>query len=434
MGTPDRHAAARPATARLSGSPALTAALLALSVLAAACGSTAPGAGPRDEAKVVLGPYVGDVGADRFLILWETSSPVPTRLRWGTSKDCSSLVEDAEPATRHEALVRGLRPGIAYWYRLEDGAGTGEPVPVRTRPDPVRSVRVAIVGDTHSTSGVHARIVREIAAEAPDFLLHTGDLSLRRGKHEGGDEKDFFRVEAPLLRSVPVFPVLGNHDGGGSRFVDLFVRPRDAGDEPYYLVRWGPLALVVLDTNQPFDARSDQGLWLAGTLQALDGDPAVLFRIVAMHWGPYDSGSGHGPNAEARYSLEPLFTRHGVDVVFSGHDHVFERSTVNGVRYVMTGGGGGGGSKPHQVLGGPWSEVSSSSPHHGLLEIDGRTLRFTAREAKSGRVLDEFLIEKVPMPRRVLSPSPAGRCESQESRHRWPPGAGFPTTRSPAVP
>ena len=374
--------------------PLRASAIAALAFLAAACGSVRPESPPPGASRVLLGPYVSEVGPRRFRVVWETEEPVPTRLLWGEGDGAPALVEDAEPSTRHEALVQGLRPGADYWYRLgEDGPSAG-PIPVRTRPDPRRGVRVAVVGDTHSTGGVHARIVREIAAEKPDLLLHTGDLSLRRGKKEGGDEKDFFRVEEPLLRSVPIVPVLGNHDGDGSRFVDLFVRPRTAGDETYQLVVEGPLALLALDTNEPFDPKSAQGAWVERTLRALHGDPGILFRVVALHWGPFSSGSGHGANLEARDSLVPLFERFGVDVVFSGHDHVYERSRVNGIRYVVTGGGGGGGRKPHQVLGGPLTEASASTAHHGLLEVEGRVLVYTAREARGGRVLDTFRIEK----------------------------------------
>ena len=384
----ERPGARRKSGRRESASTALSA-IAALLFAASACSTTAREAPPRKSVAVVLGPWVGDVGPDSFRILWETSTAVPTRLWWGAERDCASLLE-GPPSTRHEVLVPGLRPGTVYWYRLEGDGMAGEAIPVRTRLEAPRSVRLAVVGDTHSTAGDHARIVREIVAEHPDLLLHTGDLALRPGKREGDVERDFFRVEGPLLRSIPIYPVLGNHDGNGSRFVDLFVRPRDVQATTYYVARWGALALVALDTNESVEPGSTQGRWLAGTLESLAGDPGVVFRIIAMHWGPFDSGSGHGPNLEARESLVPLFERYRVDLVFSGHDHVYERSTVHGVRYVMTGGGGGGRRKPHEVLGGAWTEASSSKPHHCLVEIDGPELRFTAREAGTARILDEF--------------------------------------------
>ena len=361
----------------------LAAAALLLAV--AACVSTRPA---PDAAGVRRGPWLGLVGTDRFRVAWETEEAAPTLLRWGEEPGCPFAVEDAAPAARHEATVTGLRPGAGYWYRI----GNGEAFEVRTRPEASSKARFAVVGDTHSTDGVHARIVREILAEAPDFVVHTGDLSLRLGKREGGGEAEFFRVEAPLLRSLPFFPVAGNHDGDGARFVELFVEPREAGHLTYYLETWGPVALVALDSNEPFDRRSDQGRWLARTLEELDHAPAVRFRVVAMHWGPYDSGSAHGPNVEARHSLLPLFEEHGVDLVLSGHDHVYERSSAGGVRYVMTGGGGGGARKRHAVLGGPYTEAGSPSFHHVLVEADDRELRLTAREARSGKLLDELRI------------------------------------------
>ncbi len=390
-----RQGTRRTIDARQTASAALAAIVVLLSFASACRSAPTRTSHPRSVA-VVLGPYVGDVGPDRFRILWETSEPVPTRLWWGLERDCPTLLETAEPVKRHDVLVPGLRPGTVYWYRLEGKDEAGEPIAVRTRTDAPRSIRMAVVGDTHSTGGVHARIVREIVGEKPDLLLHTGDLSLRPGKREGNVERDFFRVEGPLLRSVPIYPVLGNHDGNGFRFVELFVRPRGGGEATYYLVRWGALALVALDTNESVEAGSAQGRWLAETLESLAGDAGVVFRVVAMHWGPFESGSGHGSNLDAREALVPLFERYGVDLVFSGHDHVYERGTVHGVRYVMTGGGGGGRRKPHEVLGDSWTEASSTAFHHGLVEIDGRELRFTAREAGRGRILDEFHIVRNP--------------------------------------
>lgn len=258
--------------------------------------------------------------------------------------------------------------------------------------------RIAVLGDTHSTDGVHARIVADMLAAAPDLALHTGDVSLNPG--ENGGPAEFFRVEAPLLKSVPIVAARGNHDDSVSRFVDAFVQPLGAGDASWYTERFGNVAVVVLDTNESVSASGAQGRWLAQTLGTLAADPGVDFTFVVMHWGPYDSGSGHGSNLDVRTELVPLFERYGVDVVFSGHDHIFERSTVHGVRYVVTGGGGGGGGKHgrkrHVPMGASFTEVGAAVPHFCLLEIAGHTLHFSAREAGTGRLLDAFdVIKKV---------------------------------------
>jgi len=346
-------------------------------------------------ASITMGPYVAAVGESGFTVCWETSKKEPTRLKWGATPECENSFTSDVSVVRHEVPISGLRPGQVAWYRLEGEGRLWEATPVRTAGGERANTRIAVFGDTHSTDGVHTELVSDILKDDPDLVLHTGDLALR--PLEGG-AGEFFRVEGRLLRSVPLLPAFGNHDGGGSQFVELFVRPNGGGVEPYYAVRRGPIAVLALDYQQSVEADSPQGRWIARTLDAWAADPGIVFRFVILHWRPFDSGSGHGSNLKVREALVPLFERYGVDVVFSGHDHIFERSTVHGVRYVVTGGGGGGGGKygrkRHVPMGASFTEVSAAVPHHCLLEIAGRTLRFTAREAGTGRLLDEFSLEK----------------------------------------
>ena len=83
---------------------------------------------------------------------------------------------------------------------------------------------------------------------------------------------------------------------------------------------------------------------------AFDSEP----EDAAITHGPYSSGS-HGSNDTVRRDLVPLFESYGVDIVFAGHDHSYERSTVGGVKHVITGGGGGGCAAPGSLPGGPAS-------------------------------------------------------------------------------
>jgi predicted phosphodiesterase len=353
----------------------------------------AASAGKVPPAVVTIGPYVKAEDPHRLTVCWETASRTPTRLHWGTTADCPTAYSEPTPVKHHEAVISGLDPDRTYWYRLDDTAVPA--IPFRTRGDRPDRVRIAVLGDTHSNLGAHYQIVAEMVAEKPDLVLHMGDLSVGRTESR---LRDFFLVEAPVLRSVPIYPVLGNHDGSGSRFAELFLPKQDKRPSLYYSARWGSVAVIALDTNQAVGEKSEQWRWLSGTLQQIANDPSVSFKIVEMHWGPYDSGSGHGSNLEVRDALAPLFERYGVDIVFSGHDHTFERSTVKGVTYVVTGGGGGGGGKygykRHMVLGSWWTQVEASTYHHCLVEIIGATLSFTARETGTSRVIDEFALRK----------------------------------------
>ena len=375
-------------------------ALIPLTILAIwACGcaiaSTRPGpASPASS--VLIGPYVTAVGPRQLTVRWETAKPVPTLLRWGTAPRCAETYEDTRPVKRHEATLSSLEPGNVYWYSLDAAASPASAVPVRTQAVGAAQVRIAVLGDTHSVlNSAHEQNVAGILADKPDLVLHTGDLSVGRTESR---LQDFFLLEASVLRSVPIYPALGNHDGSGARFTQLFLPKQDHRPAPYYSIRWGAVAVIALDTNQSVAERSAQWRWLSSTLAALAGDPGVAFKLVEMHWGPFDSGSGHGSNLKVRDAMVPLFERYGVDLVLSGHDHVFERSTVNGVKYVVTGGGGGGGGKygykRHMVMGSWWTEAQASEFHHCLLEIAGNTLHFTAREAGTGRVLDQFTLDK----------------------------------------
>jgi hypothetical protein len=80
---------------------------------------------------------------------------------------------------------------------------------------------------------------------------------------------------------------------------------------------------------------SPQYLWLQNDL-ASTHQP---WKVVFFHVPPYSSGP-HGSNSLVARALEPLFTQYGVDLVFNGHDHDYERSVIHNITYIVTGGGG----------------------------------------------------------------------------------------------
>jgi predicted phosphodiesterase len=196
-------------------------------------------------------------------------------------------------------------------------------------------VTFLVYGDTRDGSPTSQALTARMLAEAPDFIVHTGDIV-----HRGDDEamwRSFFRDEKSLLERIALYPAAGNHelyeDEGGEHFARYFALP-DAGEQQRrYTFRFGPARFVVLDGNAASDP--EQAAWLERTLAS--ATEPHLFAV--LHQPPLSTGGhcGAGP-AEARFV--ELFSRYKVRAVFGGHDHAYERLERGGVRYFVSGGGG----------------------------------------------------------------------------------------------
>jgi 3',5'-cyclic AMP phosphodiesterase CpdA len=102
----------------------------------------------------------------------------------------------------------------------------------------------------------------------------------------------------------------------------------------YYSFAKGNVRFFMLDSN-----RLDhiQVAWLEQALSQSTDD----WKVCVLHHPLYSDGVRHGPSLELRVILEPILTRYGVDVVFSGHDHIYERlRPQKGITYFVAGAGG----------------------------------------------------------------------------------------------
>lgn len=280
------------------------------------------------EDALVIGPYVQDLRTDGFTVVFETDGDVAAEVRAGAARVVTH-------GRHHEAVVRGLPPATRVPYRvLVAGAdvGGGEV----TLYNPRRPLEFIVYGDTRS-GDVGARVAALARAEEPLFALHTGDFAVNGADEDGW--RAFFRSEAPLLRDVPVYPTIGNHelfhDPDAGHFRRFFALPDGGRTRLYYSFRVGPAAFFVLDGNRPGPA---QTAWLADALAkaARDGE-AHLF--VLEHQPPLSVG-GHCGSGLAQAEWMALFEKYGVRAVFAGHDHAYERMERRGIRYFVSGGGG----------------------------------------------------------------------------------------------
>jgi hypothetical protein len=141
-----------------------------------------------------------------------------------------------------------------------------------------------------------------------------------------------------------------------------------------------------MDGYADYTPGSAQYTWLENDLANTD----KLWKIVFFHWPPYSTGP-HGSYKSVRYALGPLFAQYGVDLVFNGHDHDYERSIAGGTVYIVT--GGGGAPLYDQVSSNPYSVYFTRTYHCVSGSIDGGTLVSTGVRP-DGTQFDSFTLHK----------------------------------------
>jgi acid phosphatase type 7 len=290
----------------------------------------------------VRGPYLQDLGTRQVALLFELDSAQTAKLDVIRDKDPIKTATSEKDAT-HEIVVNGLEPATAYRYTLTLGDGTTEQGSFTTAPEDARPFSFIIYGDNRSNPYAHAAIVATIRKTPSEFLVHTGDMVYDGSQLENW--KEFFSIEKDLLRERCVFPTIGNHEiamptsDGAQRYARMFrlPAPPDAA-ERWYTFRWGSARFFMLDAQDDFS--TTERSWLEKALESAKNEAGVVQRFVVLHHGPYSSGL-HGANESLRIARVPeLLRSYKVDLVISGHDHIYERGDAAGLRYIISGGGG----------------------------------------------------------------------------------------------
>jgi hypothetical protein len=297
----------------------------------------------RKDRGIVRGPIISALDATTATIAVETDAGVEAMIEWGFSRDTKAEHTKSSPAgKRHRFDLEGLPANGDVFYRISAGVTRTQVYSFHTLPPPGAVIRIGVYGDVRGGHAVHRKIVEQMLREGLDLVAVTGDMVLR-----GPDEADwqrFFAVTRELLASIPYYPAVGNHDlGWGGAHHDaqgVFGLPPGPPGRPagafYYSRDVADIHLVFLDSNA-YD-RPEQETWLASDLAAARARK-VRAILVITHDGPYARGY-HGGSAIARDRYVPILLAHRVDLVFSGHDHIYQRGDAKGLRYVVSGGGG----------------------------------------------------------------------------------------------
>lgn len=412
---------------------------------------------------VTRGPYLQSPTPASIIVKWRTDVATDSVVNFATSAGTVTGVSDSQVVTDHEVSLTGLIADTRYNYTIGTSSqilaggdlstnGDGEhffttpPVAGADKP-----TRIWVIGDS-GTADANAAAVRNAykaytGARGTDVWLMLGDNAYTSG-NDSQYQAAVFDMYPQLLRQVPLWSALGNHDG-----IDMFFNPPGAypqiftfptageaggvasGSELFYSFNYGDIHFVSLDStsNANRAAGSDMWTWLESDLIS----NSQRWTIAFWHHPHYSKGS-HDSDAEValqemRQNALPLLEAHGVDLVLTGHSHSYERSQLVDGHYgdsstltaamVLDAGDGsesGDGSyiKPgaagtpnegavHAVVGSSGKTEAGGTLDHPVMYTSGLTLGSMVLDVSgsrldaafldsSGGVQDEFTIVKTP--------------------------------------
>ncbi len=252
------------------------------------------------------------------------------------------------------------------------------------KPD---SVRFAVIGDMGTGEKPQYEVAEQMIKDRQkfpfEFVIALGD-DLYGGSNPS-DYKSKFEQPYKLLLDAGVnfYAVLGNHDNPNERFY----KPFNMNGQKYYTYKKGNVRFFALDSNY---MDKQQLSWLEKELQNSGSD----WKICYLHHPLYSSAAFHGSSTDLRLLLEPLFVKYGVQVVFAGHDHVYERVKPQKGIYYFTEGASGSLRKGNLRNKGLTAVGYDQDRSFMLVEIAGDELYFQTI-SRTGLTVDSGVIPRV---------------------------------------
>jgi len=392
--------------------------------------------------------------SSELTFMWITSMWTPSVVEYGLGQLQSLALGESWfvagiRGVVHKVRVSGLTSDSDYVYMVgSHDTGWSDLRRIKTAPILGRDAQFTftIFGD-QGANDISQGIIRNVKERRPALHLLVGDTC-----HANGNSTIWLRwlnMTDPLSSETVYMPVIGNHEyepGGFGKnkpvvFCSIFALP---GNGRWYSFNWGNTHFLTLDLGPNADYTSpipDEEIeWLLDDLKRVEHDERIVWRIVLVHFPLYVYEGGlHGSDVVHRKVLEPIFQKYKVDMVFSGHEHVYSRSypvyesrvypgatDVGEVRsilqryegnvtsllanwltgldtkdvflnpeaplYVVTGGGGqGSGNKPTSIP--PWVARWVNYYHYPVVQVLGDTIYITVYD-RFGVIVDRFLIWK----------------------------------------
>lgn len=391
---------------------------------------------PVGGANIAIEPYLQVLTEDSVQVVWWTDSPseknvvhidTPKRMTANAVTDNPSGVQ----FVRHLATVTGLMPSTDYEYYVESDGARSQQYHFRSAITRDKPFRFVFLGDGRNDNNeviIRHRAVYKAAMDLnPSLIVYGGD-AVQYGAYSTHEKtwESFFRQICtntqgglPAASTIPHYFVVGNHEiydpkhdgyaSGGlagtsmARFQAFCVNPNNGCSDPrwrgrYYAFTHGCATFVVLDLNNTsndaldnhdkipdgyspdWEPGSEQYDWMIEQLKQAKNTSA--FTFVFAHPAPYSRGAHGTSDKTIDYqrgfelrALDPVFREHGVDAVFTSHDHMVERCLTGpggfwedmdvndpaNLNYIVQGNSGHSARDPHPEWR-RWMQIPNAPP------------------------------------------------------------------------
>jgi len=278
----------------------------------------------------------------------------------------------------------------------------------KTAPKQPSHLTFVVGGDCRSNSTQRDIMSNAMRQLNPSFVLFSGDM-VETGSDQAQWDDFLQSLDSYWVGSngqtIPIVPSLGNHEQNATAYYEQFALPNN---KQWYSLDWGETVHITV-LNSEANASGEQLQWLENDLATHEN---CTWKFVLFHQPLFSSGP-HGSWIEGRSYWCPLFDKYHVDIVFSGHDHDYERSKpinytasmtapqnsyAEGTMYIVS---GGWRAPLHSSNSSWWTAYSSSLYHFVQVDIFGnQTLNVQAKDA-SGTTFD-MVIQKSPVVSELL--------------------------------
>lgn len=358
--------------------------------------------------RISEGPLVQMATESAVAVVWYTTRSAECAVSLSIDGEQRTFAATAD-GRRNRVDITGLTPGTSYPYGIHVGQrALTENLALQTNRNDGGRYGFIVFGDSGRGSRAQYELAAEMTRAQPpaDFLLHTGDLIYSDGARKGFKSR-FFAPYRTLLARINFWPCLGNHDideaGDAHPYCEVFELPDNGppglSPEHNYWFDHNTCRVAVIDSNlDETELRDKVAPWLRAAMSSTE----PRWKFVSLHHPPYTGGK-YEPTARVQRALVPVFEQTGVDIVFTGHDHMYQRlhplrggavvASGQGVLYIVTGAGGAKLYQPKTPR--PDYVATLESERHSFTQVvvdgDALTLRQIAID---GDVIDEYTLHK----------------------------------------